>query len=191
MSRLVSVGILSFALFTTMYHWVYLASSIVWFVLLACHTRRQREPFLEPFLFRNKRYISGVLIGALLLGTVAGFISMVPYLMREVYQYADRPHRKQYSISGYIKCNLIRNARGMLADRRGHIIAGFLVVFFYTDRTPWHIAGTMILTFGGLSFVKTVISASAAKALKPDEAGSGMACLILSASCPKVSALPG
>ncbi|MCY9511921.1 hypothetical protein M5W68_18070 [Paenibacillus larvae] len=85
MSRLVSVGILSFALFTTMYHWVYLASSIVWSVLLACHTRRQREPFLEPFLFRNKRYISGVLIGALLLGTVAGFISMVPYLMREVY----------------------------------------------------------------------------------------------------------
>lgn len=80
---------------------------------------------------------------------------------------------------------------GMLADRRGHIIAGFLVVFFYTDRTPWHIAGTMILTFGGLSFVKTVISASAAKALKPDEAGSGIACLILSASCPKVSALPG
>ncbi|MEV2909092.1 hypothetical protein ABNF65_10655 [Paenibacillus larvae] len=66
---------------------------------------------------------------------------------------------------------------GMLADRRGHIIAGFLAVFFYTDRTPWHIAGTMILTFGGLSFVKTVISASAAKALKPDEAGSGMGML--------------
>lgn len=75
----------------------------------------------------------------------------------------------------------------MLADRRGHIaamlsglgmiVAGFLIVLFYTDRAPWLITGSMILTFGGLSFVKTVISASVAKTLEPDEAGSGMGML--------------
>lgn len=76
---------------------------------------------------------------------------------------------------------------GALADRKGHIvamvcglsmiIAGFLIVMLYPDRSPWLIAAAMILTFGGLAFVKTVISASVAMTLAADEAGSGMGML--------------
>jgi len=76
---------------------------------------------------------------------------------------------------------------GILADRKGHITAmlsglgmiaaGFLIVLFFTDRAPWLIASSVVMTFGGLSFVKTVISASVAKTLEGDEAGSGMGML--------------
>ncbi|MFU1795350.1 MFS transporter [Paenibacillus azoreducens] len=186
-AALLSVGILAFALFTTLYHWVYLASSLVLFVLLAFHIRRRQEPFLEPFLFRKKGYIAGVLTGALVLGTVAGFIAMVPYLMKAVYHMPTSLIGSAILFPGTLSVILFGMLGGVLADRLGHIIAmlfglvmiaaGFLIVLFYTDRGPWVIAGSVILTFGGLSFVKTVVSAGVAKTLEPDEAGSGMGML--------------
>ncbi|MBE9915684.1 MFS transporter [Paenibacillus donghaensis] len=186
-AALLSVGILAFALFTTLYHWVYLAPSLVLFVLLAFHIRRRQEPFLEPFLFRKKGYIAGVLTGALVLGTVAGFIAMVPYLMKAVYHMPTSLIGSAILFPGTLSVILFGMLGGVLADRLGHIIAmlfglvmiaaGFLIVLFYTDRGPWLIAGSVILTFGGLSFVKTVVSAGVAKTLEPDEAGSGMGML--------------
>ncbi|GAA3406076.1 MFS transporter [Paenibacillus hodogayensis] len=184
---LLSGGILAFALFMTLFHWLYLAASLVLFALLALHTRRRQAPFLEPFLFRNKRYIAGVLNGALLLGTVAGFIAMVPYLMRAVYQMPTGLIGSAILFPGTLSVILFGMLGGMLADRRGHTVtmltglgmvaAGFLIVLFFADRASWLIAGVMILTFGGLSFVKTVVSASVARTLNPDEAGSGMGML--------------
>ncbi|MFD3257096.1 MFS transporter [Paenibacillus lentus] len=184
---LLSVGILAFALFTTLYHWVYLAASLVLFVLLAFHIRRRQEPFLEPFLFRKKGYIARVLTGALLLGTVAGFIVMVPYLMKAVYHMPTSLIGSAILFPGTLSVILFGMLGGILADRLGHIItmlfglamiaAGFLIVLFFVDRGSWLIAGSMILTFGGLSFVKTIVSASVAKTLEPEEAGSGMGML--------------
>ncbi|MCM2998573.1 MFS transporter [Paenibacillus cellulositrophicus] len=184
---LLSSGILSFALFMTLLHWIYLTTTIVLFALLACHIRRHREPFLEPFLFRKKRYLSAVLTGALLLGTVAGFISMVPYLMSSVYDMPTRLIGSAILFPGTLSVILFGVLGGMLADRSGHIAAmltglcmittGFLVVLFLTDRTPWVISASMILTFGGLSFVKTAVSASVASTLEENETGSGIGML--------------
>ncbi|WP_055108232.1 MFS transporter [Paenibacillus ihumii] len=184
---LLSIGILMFALFTTLYHWVYLAASLALFVLLAFHIRRSQQPFLEPFLFRKKAYVAGVLTGALLLGTVAGFIAMVPYLMKAVYHMPTSLIGGSILFPGTLSVILFGMLGGILADRRGHIItmlsglamiaAGFLIILFYLDRGPWLIAVSMILTFGGLSFVKTIVSAGVAKTLEPDEAGSGMGML--------------
>ncbi|MFB0842187.1 MFS transporter [Paenibacillus oleatilyticus] len=184
---LLSAGILSFALFTTLYHWIYLTASLILFAILALHIRRHREPFLEPFLFRKQTYLVGVILGALLLGTVAGFFSMVPYLMRAVYDMPTGLIGSAILFPGTLSVILFGMLGGMLADRRGHIaamltglsmiVAGFLVVLFYTDRAPWFIAASMILTFGGLSFVKTAVSASVAGTLEENEAGSGMGML--------------
>ncbi|RJE87435.1 MFS transporter [Paenibacillus sp. 1011MAR3C5] len=184
---LLSVGILSFALFMTLYHWIYLAASLVLLGLLARHIRRQQDPFLEPSLLQKKRYMAGVLTGALLLGTVAGFFAMVPYLMRAVYHMPTSLIGSAILFPGTLSVILFGMLGGMLADRKGHITAmlsglgmiaaGFLIVLFYTDRAPWLIASSVVMTFGGLSFVKTVISASVAKTLEPDEAGSGMGML--------------
>lgn len=184
---LLSIGIVMFALFTTLYHWIYLAASLVLFMILALHIRRRQEPFLEPFLFRKKRYIAGVLTGALLIGTVAGFIAMVPYLMKAVYDMPTSLIGSAILFPGTLSVILFGMLGGILADRLGHIItmsfglamiaAGFLLVLLYTDRGSWLIAVSMILTFGGLSFVKTIVSAGVAKTLEADEAGSGMGML--------------
>lgn len=186
-AALLSMGIIAFAVFTTLYQWGYLAASIALFVLLALHLRRTPSPFLEPFLFRKKTYIAGVLTGALLLGTVAGFIAMVPYLMRTVHHMPTGLIGSGILFPGTLSVIVFGIVGGALADRKGHIvamvcglsmiIAGFLIVMLYPDRSPWLIAAAMILTFGGLAFVKTVISASVAMTLAADEAGSGMGML--------------
>ncbi|MDU5145984.1 MAG: MFS transporter [Paenibacillus dendritiformis] len=186
-AALLSVGIIAFALFTTLYQWGYLAASIAVFALLALHLRRTPSPFLEPFLFRKQTYLARVLTGALLLGTVAGFIAMVPYLMRAVHHMPAGLIGSAILFPGTVSVMVFGMIGGALADRKGHIIAmvcglsmllaGFLIVMLYPDQAPWLIAASMILLFGGLSFVKTVISASVALTLTADEAGSGMGML--------------
>ena len=73
-----------FTLSMTNYGWWYLVSSLVLFIGFALRIREAKEPFIEPALFKRKRFIFGVFVGGMLLGAVAGFMSMIPCMMREV-----------------------------------------------------------------------------------------------------------
>ncbi|MEH7461947.1 hypothetical protein V7166_07605 [Bacillus thuringiensis] len=53
------------------------------------------------------------------------------------------------------------------------IIASFFVLSLFADQTPWLVSVMLIVMFGGLSFVKTVVSTSVAAALGPEEVGAG------------------
>ncbi|MFB5673904.1 MFS transporter [Paenibacillus terreus] len=180
-------GIITFALFTTHYEWWYLTICIILFSGFALRIRYAKEPFIEPALLRRKRFIAGVLLGGVFLGSVAGMISMVPYMMREV-------HHMSASLIGYgilfpgtVSVILFGMIGGALLDKRGTglviiagillIGAGFLSVSLFADKSPWMISGALVLTFGGLSFVKTVISTIVAGTLHSEEAGSGMGIL--------------
>ncbi|MGD8191877.1 MFS transporter [Brevibacillus ginsengisoli] len=181
---LLVLGIVTFTLFTTNYEWWYLAISVILFIGLAQRIRVAKEPFIEPSLFKRKRFIVGVFVGSLLLGTIAGFISMIPYMMREVYQMATSLIGSGVLFPGTIGVILFGFVGGIWVDKRGArfvlvsglllIGAGFLTVSLFVDTIPWMISGALIMTLGGLSFVKTVISTIVAEALGADEAGSGM-----------------
>ncbi|MMZ63199.1 Major Facilitator Superfamily protein [compost metagenome] len=74
-----------------------------------------------------------------------------------------------------------------MVDKRGNTfvlslglflsIFSFLIISLFLDETPWLMTGMLIFTFGGLSFIKTVISNSVADSLEPEEAGAGMGML--------------
>src|SRR5699024_7190296 len=81
---LMSVGIVFFMLFTTSYSISFLIISILLFLIFVKHIRKVTEPFVEPALGKNISFIIGVLCGGLIFGTVAGFVSMVPYMMKDV-----------------------------------------------------------------------------------------------------------
>ncbi|MFM1651356.1 MFS transporter [Brevibacillus sp. B_LB10_24] len=186
-ASLLSLGIVMFTVFTTRYHWGYLAASTLFFIGFALRIRHARSPFIEPGLFGRKKYIVGVLTGGVQLGTVAGFISMVPYMMRDVHQLATSLIGGGILFPGTMSVILFGVVGGVLVDKRGPIFAmlaglcliaaGFLLISLFPDRSPWLIAGALVLTFGGLSFVKTVVSTCVAEALAPEEAGSGMGLL--------------
>lgn len=180
---LLSCGIVTFTIYTTQYNWLYLAISFVLFVGFTLHIHKVEQPFIEPRLLMNRKFMLGVLTGCVLLGTVAGCISMIPYMMRGV-------HQLSASMIGWVifpgtmSVMAFGIVGGSLVDRRGttfvlwlgssFILASFFILSLFADQTPWFVSGMLILMFGGLSFVKTVISTSVADALGPKEVGAGM-----------------
>ena len=180
---LLSCGIVIFTINTTQYNWLYLAISFALFAGFALHIHKVEQPFIEPRLLMNRKFIFGVLTGCILLGTVAGCISMIPYMMRGV-------HQLSASMIGWVlfpgtmSVILFSTVGGSLVDKRGmtfvlwlgssFILASFFIISLFADQTPLFVSGMLILMFGGLSFVKTVISTSVADALEPKEVGAGM-----------------
>lgn len=178
------LGMVAFTLFTTHYEWWYLITSIILFIGFVLRIRRAKEPFVDPALFKKRRFIVGVFVGGVLLGTVAGFMSMIPYMMREVHQMSTSLIGGGVLFPGTISVILFGIVGGSLVDGQGArfvmvaglllLSTGLLIVSLFADRSIWIISGALVLIFGGLSFVKTVISTIVADSLSADESGSGM-----------------
>ncbi|EPY06455.1 mfs transporter [Paenibacillus alvei TS-15] len=184
---LLSSGIILFTLFTTTYVWFYLVCSMILVLGFALHIRRIREPFIAPSLFANRPFVLGTLAGSILLGTVAGFISMVPYFMRDVHQLSTAVIGSAIIFPGTLSVILFGILGGTLVDKKGTsfvFVAGlglvtfsFVTLLAWGNDSPWLMTFALVLVFGGLSFIKTVISASVAESLAPDQAGEGMSML--------------
>lgn len=184
---LLSVGIVMFTLFTTLYRWEFIIVSLLLFIGFTLRIRQAEQPFIEPLLFRRKKFIVSVIAGSILLGTMAGFVSMVPYLMKDVHHLSTSLIGISILFPGTVSVIVFGYIGGLLVDKRGMmftmliglalISSGFLSVALFPDRIPWLISCVMVLTFGGLSFVKTVVSTGASGALRPEESGSGMGLL--------------
>ncbi|RAP31001.1 hypothetical protein C2W64_00173 [Brevibacillus laterosporus] len=155
---LLSIGVVLFTLSTTEDKWFYMLISLVLFLIFSLYT-------------------------------VAGFISMVPYMMRDVHQLSTGMIGGGILFPGTLSVIFFGILGGNLVDKRGNKFVLYLGVFFFTlsfivislfvDKTPWQTSIMLILTFGGLSFVKTVISSSVAETLVSEEVGAGMGMLNL------------
>ncbi|WP_412094657.1 MFS transporter [Bacillus atrophaeus] len=186
-ATLLSIGIVMFTLYTTQYNWIYIFISVFILAWFSVHIHRTKAPFIKPSVFRNKKFIIGVLTGCILLSTVAGFLSMIPYMMRDVYQLNTVMIGMGILFPGTISVIFFGIVGGILVDKRGNnfvlsiglvlIIFSFLVISLLIDRAALLITVMLILILGGLSFVKTVISNCVAASLKPEETGTGMSML--------------
>ncbi|MDF9411512.1 MFS transporter [Brevibacillus laterosporus] len=189
-AALLSIGIVLFTLYATGDNWFYLLFSLVVLLIFSLYIRRAKQPFIEPALFQNRMFVMGVLAGSILLGTVAGFISMVPYMMRDVYHLSTGMIGGGILFPGTLSVIFFGIMGGSLVDKRGNtfvmylgallIVLSFLVISLFVEKSPWITSIMLIMTFGGLSFVKTVISSSVADTLASEEAGAGMGMLNLS-----------
>src|SRR5699024_1454516 len=83
---LMSVGIVFLMLSTTSYSTSFLIVSVLSFLIFVKHIRKVTDPFVDPGLGKNIPFMIGVLCGGIIFGTVAGFVSMVPYMMKDVHQ---------------------------------------------------------------------------------------------------------
>ncbi|MCS7459646.1 hypothetical protein N0M98_05780 [Paenibacillus doosanensis] len=78
---------------------------------------------------------------------------------------------------------------GNLADRKGNalvfysgaglFLSSLLIMALFADLTPWVPAGALLLSYSGISFVKTSLSGSVSMTLGEQEAGIGMGLLSL------------
>lgn len=184
---LLSIGMVLFSLYTTHYHWSSLVLSVVILGWFAFHLKGSKNPFIEPVLFQNRKFVLGVLSGCILLGTTAGFLSMVPYMMKEVHHLSVGLIGSGILFPGTMGVILFGIIGGTLVDKWGNrftlsiglfmIVISFLVLSFLLDRSPWVTTAVLIFILGGLSFIKTVISNTVADSLEPENIGAGMGML--------------
>src|SRR5699024_6587525 len=82
---LMSISIICFMLFTTIYTWTFLILFTIFFVIFIKHISRVSNLFINPKLGINIPFMLGLFSGGLLFSIVAGFISMVLYMMIIIY----------------------------------------------------------------------------------------------------------
>ncbi|NTU28309.1 Tet(L)/Tet(K)/Tet(45) family tetracycline efflux MFS transporter [Bacillus tequilensis] len=184
---LMSVGIVFFMLFTTSFHISFLLISILTFLSFVKHIRRAQEPFIDPALGKNVLFMVGVLCGGLIFGTAAGFVSMVPYMMKDVHHFSTAAIGSGIMFPGTMSVIMFGYIGGVLVDRKGSLyvltigialmVSSFLIAAFFINATPWLMTIIFVFVFGGLSFTKTVISTIVSSSLKEKEAGAGMSLL--------------
>jgi len=182
-----SMGIVFFMLFTTSYQFYFLIISILSFLIFIKHIRKAPDPFVAPALGKNVSFMIGVLCGGLMFGTVAGFVSMVPYMMKEVHQLSTVAIGSGIIFPGTMSVIIFGYIGGLLVDRKGSLLVltigvafisiGFLTAALFLETTPWLMTVVVVFVFGGLSFTKTVISTIVSSSLNEHEAGAGMGLL--------------
>lgn len=184
---LLSLAITMFTLFLSFHQLSYMLFSLccyIGFMLRILHTK---HPFIDPKLLLKKRFILSVLAGCILLGTVAGFISMIPYMVREIFQKSTDVIGVGVLLPGTISVVLFGMIGGLLVDKFGKrstlylglavMVTSLLLLSVFVDFSVWFVTVMTIFTFGSLSFIKTAISATVSAQLADHEAGEGMGIL--------------
>lgn len=184
---LLTISIVMFAVYISLYHVFYLAAGIFCLIGAAVHTRYAEHPFIDRSLIKNRRYIGVVLAGCVVLGSVAGIVSVVPYMMTVLFSLNADIIGSGIMLPGSVGVIFFGVAGGALTDRFGSrfvftlgwllILATIAAASQFGDRTPWLMTMLLVFIFGGLSFVKTSISNSAAESLEEEAAGAGMGML--------------
>lgn len=182
-----SLGIVFFMMFTTFYKISFLIVSLICFLLFVQYIRRVSNPFVDPALGRNISFTIGIVCGGFIFGTVAGFISMVPYMMKDVYHLSTVAIGSGIIFPGAMSVIVFGYIGGLLVDKKGSLFVltigsaflsiSFIVAALFIETTPLLITIIVIFVFGGLSFTKTVISTIVASSLEQKEAGAGMSLL--------------
>ena len=174
---LMSISIICFMLFTTNYNWTFLILFTIFFVIFIKHISRVSNPFINPKLGKNIPFMLGLFSGGLIFSIVAGFISMVPYMMKTIY------HVNVATIGNIV----FGYFGGFLVDRKGSLFVfilgslsisiSFLTIAFFVEFSMWLTTFMFIFVMGGLSFTKTVISKIVSSSLSEEEVASGMSLL--------------
>ncbi len=112
-----SVGIVFFMLFMTSYRISFLVISILSFLIFVKHILRISNPFVDPALGKNVSFMTGIICGGLIFGTVAGFVSMVPYMMKDVYQLSAAAIGSGIIFPGTVSVIIFGYIGGVLVDR--------------------------------------------------------------------------
>lgn len=84
-ASILSGSIAFIVLFCTDPQWIYLLPGVILAYCFWFHIHRAKNPFVDPNLFRNSRYLIGLTICFIAIGTVMGIVFMYPVLISELY----------------------------------------------------------------------------------------------------------
>ncbi|WP_019120477.1 MFS transporter [Brevibacillus massiliensis] len=170
-------------LFTTEARWLYLCTAFITLVFFIVHIRRAKEPFVDPALFANPLYRSGLVIGFLIFGTVMSVMFVIPLMLHNMYDLsADKIGLIMFP--GAISAVVFGRVAGHMTVRLGShfvvylglalIALSLLLQSSTIGLWVWYIGVALIMMYIGFSFLQTALAESVTQILPVHQIGVGM-----------------
>ena len=182
-AALLGIVISTLILFTTTANWIYLLVTCIALFLFIVQIRRAKEPFVDPALFANPLYRSGLIIGFLIFGTVMSVMFVIPIMLRDMYG-LDTENIGLIMFPGAISAVIFGKVAGNMTVKRGsHFVVylglTLLAISFLLQSSSigfwvWYIGAALIMMYIGFSFMQTALAESVTQILPVHQIGVGM-----------------
>jgi len=182
-AALMTVGLGSLIIYLTYPQWFWLAGGAALMAGFVARILLAKDPFINPKLFANKPFSAGVVTSLFLFGVVIGIFFVFPLLLNKV-QHLDTNGIGLVLFPGAISGVVFGPIGGRLADSRGNrfvlaiglvlMVASLAAAAFLLALSPWYLAGDLLFTYVGFSFVQTGLINSVSQTLREEETGVGM-----------------
>jgi DHA2 family metal-tetracycline-proton antiporter-like MFS transporter len=180
---LIGLGVGAFILFLSFTAWYYLAASLLALGTFTVHIRRSQDPFIDPSLFKNRRFRAGLFVGFIIFSTAIGIIFLIPLMLNALRGLSTR-EIGLIMFPGAISGVVFGTLGGNLADKKGNglvisfgiisLVASLLLISFLLGFTPWLISAALLLTFIGFTLIQTALVNSVSQTLEVHQTGVGM-----------------
>lgn len=180
---LIGLGTGAFILFLSFTAWYYLAASLLALGTFTVHIRRSRSPFIDPSLFKNRRFRAGLFVGFIIFSVAIGIIFLIPLMLNALRGLSTR-EIGLIMFPGAISGVVFGTLGGNLADKKGNgfvisigiisLVASLLLISFLLGFTPWLISAALLLTFVGFTLIQTALVNSVSQTLAVHQTGVGM-----------------
>src|SRR5699024_11626865 len=133
----------------------YLIVCILLFMIVVKHIKKVIDSFVYQGLEKNITFMFGFLCWRIIFGTLSRFVSMVPYMMKDVHQLSTAEDGSVIIFPGTMSVIIFGYIGGILVDRRGPLYVlnigvtflsvSFLTASFLLETTSWFM--TIIIVF--------------------------------------------
>lgn len=168
--------------------WFALGSALA-VLLFIKRIRAADEPFVQPELFRNKRYVLGLVTAFLVSGIGFSLAFLSPLLLAQVYA-LPASWIGFAMVPAALSSALLGRRGGRIADRRGTsflfyvasvlLISCFVLLSTFAGTSAMLIAAILILGNVGLTFMMIALSNSVSLSLSGGQVGVGMGLMSMS-----------
>jgi MFS transporter, DHA2 family, metal-tetracycline-proton antiporter len=180
---LLCIAVSMLILFTTEAHWLYLLVIFISLILFIVQIRRVKEPFVDPSLFANPLYRSGLIIGFLIFGTVMSVMFVIPLMLNKMYG-LNTENIGLIMFPGAISAVIFGRVAGNMTVKRGShfvvylglalIALSLLLQSSSIGLWVWYIGAALIMMYIGFSFMQTALTESITQILPVHQIGVGM-----------------
>ncbi|MDF2717322.1 MAG: transporter [Paenibacillus sp.] len=170
-------------LFTTEAGWLYLLIAFIALILFIVQIRRAKDPFVDPALFANPLYRTGLIIGFLIFGSVMSIMFVIPLMLSKIYGLSAESIGL-IMFPGAISAVIFGRVAGNMTVKRGShyvvylglalIALSFLLQSSSIGLWVWYIGAALILMYIGFSFMQTALTESVTQILPGHQIGVGM-----------------
>ncbi len=180
---LLGIVVTMLILFTTEGRWLFMLLSVIGLILFIVHIRRAKEPFVDPALFANPQYRTGLIIGFLIFGTVMSVMFVIPLMLNKMY--VLNPDKiGLIMFPGAISAVIFGRVAGNLTVKRGSHFVVYLGLALVSlslllqsssiGLWVWYIGAALIMMYIGFSFVQTALTETVTQILPVHQIGVGM-----------------